>query len=346
MKLTGAPGEIYFIAETDRLTGETSPYVKVGLVKAGESRDSALRLDEHQTGNPRRLALMHVVTTAEVHAVETTLHGMFATRRVLGEWFHFPGDVTADAVRAAEDLAGRMAVVADVAGRIETLKNVESNGQIVAPTDELLSWHASLLELKAQVKLCKAMNATMDSVAVAAAAEGRDATAVVEVRERQGRQVFNMEEFQANHPDLWAEYVVQTSKIDGKFTIAGVRALPDPFELNPRLAELSLEVDSLVAAIQAGTAEPSALNRPRLVLREIETVLDLEETLLDIQLRDACAEADGIDGICAWKRVTKVQEKFDQKRFAAEQPELVQKYTTRTDPTQAVVKAKIVASPE
>ena len=47
------PGEIYFVRETDYLTKELTPYVKIGLVRAAEFRDTANRILEHQTGNPR-----------------------------------------------------------------------------------------------------------------------------------------------------------------------------------------------------------------------------------------------------------------------------------------------------
>ncbi len=64
MKFVNDPGEVYFVSETDRLTKEVSSYVKIGLVRERDGRSSAERLDEHQTGNPRKLGLLEVVKTS------------------------------------------------------------------------------------------------------------------------------------------------------------------------------------------------------------------------------------------------------------------------------------------
>ncbi len=66
MAINLTPGEIYFIREQDVLTKEISDYVKVGLVREGEDRDSDERASEHQTGNPRELSVYKVVKTAAV----------------------------------------------------------------------------------------------------------------------------------------------------------------------------------------------------------------------------------------------------------------------------------------
>ena len=57
------PGEIYFLGEKDLKTGENSPFVKIGLVRENESRGTADRLKDHQTGNPRLLHIVKIVKT-------------------------------------------------------------------------------------------------------------------------------------------------------------------------------------------------------------------------------------------------------------------------------------------
>ena len=61
-------GEIYFIREIDYLTSQKTPFVKIGLVRYSDKRDSWGRLYEHQTGNPRKLDLnpSHILSTQAV----------------------------------------------------------------------------------------------------------------------------------------------------------------------------------------------------------------------------------------------------------------------------------------
>ena len=78
-------GEVYFIQERDFLTGEMSPYTKIGLVR--DDRASSDRKSDHQTGNPRELVLHAAIPVSMVQTVEKNLHWHFARRRVTGEWF-------------------------------------------------------------------------------------------------------------------------------------------------------------------------------------------------------------------------------------------------------------------
>ena len=66
MILTG--GEIYFLGERDLKSGKDTGFVKIGLVREKDARDTESRLKEHQTGNPR---LLHVVKVVKTPVVET-----------------------------------------------------------------------------------------------------------------------------------------------------------------------------------------------------------------------------------------------------------------------------------
>ena len=69
------PGTIYFVEERDLLGFTTPNYVKIGLVKDNEKgRSSDDRKDEHQTGNPRSLVVVHSINTeSNVSLLETMI---------------------------------------------------------------------------------------------------------------------------------------------------------------------------------------------------------------------------------------------------------------------------------
>ena len=104
-------GEIYFIGEFDLKSGQRTEYVKIGIVRHGakEERTSEDRLLEHQTGNPRRLEIIHTVTTDAVEAIETNLHYRFARHRVYGEWMRLDSKLLEEAKAEAESLRDQLA---------------------------------------------------------------------------------------------------------------------------------------------------------------------------------------------------------------------------------------------
>ena len=80
------PGWIYFIREEDYLDRSVGRYVKIGLT----ARTVAIRIAEHQTGNPRREFEATPSNYIELMDYgETYLHHYFAAGRLCGEWFDF-----------------------------------------------------------------------------------------------------------------------------------------------------------------------------------------------------------------------------------------------------------------
>ncbi len=102
------PGQLYFINEQDIQTGARSNYYKIGIVRDADDRDSKNRLLEHQTGNPRKLCIVETLNMPAVEAVETNLHYLFASKRVMGEWMSFTGDELKGAIAKAKELAAQM----------------------------------------------------------------------------------------------------------------------------------------------------------------------------------------------------------------------------------------------
>jgi T5orf172 domain len=63
------------------------------LVKVGISKSATKRLTGLQTGNPRKLTILHVVSVASVsaaYALEMAVHDRLGKWRLNGEWFDLP----------------------------------------------------------------------------------------------------------------------------------------------------------------------------------------------------------------------------------------------------------------
>jgi hypothetical protein len=339
-------GEIYFIGERDRLTGEKSPYIKIGLVKAGadEQRSSTSRLGEHQTANPRQLVLHHSVATRDVQAVETILHGQFATRCVLGEWFKLDDQGMAEAVAAAEHWAAVMAEMSELARTAEHLKHLESNGTVLEGTQQIRDWHSDFLAVKAQIKLCKELDTLINSLATEAAAEGRIVEDVATFTPRTGSETFDSEAFRAAYPSQWESLQVTRSWIEGRFNPASIRSLPPVEDVNPSLAAFAKEVQDVVQAVRDHIAEPIVLTDYGLRLKQFKAALEPERSALEVRLKAACGEADGIAGVCTWKRTVKTEVKLDRQRLKTEFADIAKPFYGQTEPTVAIRRPRRMAA--
>ena len=155
-------GEIYFIRELDRVTKGYTPFVKIGLVRDADNRDSFNRLVEHQTGNPRQLDLDRsgIIKTDAVDLVEAQLHRFFAPRRVSGEWFEFAAEAEIqEAIKKATSFAKDAEERVPVFQIAEVLKNTPSTKGAKKATEEDRDIAFELAGAKLQIADCSLQSA-------------------------------------------------------------------------------------------------------------------------------------------------------------------------------------------
>jgi len=131
-------GELYALGELDHRTHTPTPFVKIGIVRENDTRDTTRRIAEHQTGNPRQIVRLGVVATPNVERVETTMHGLHAPVGVGGEWFELTGDHLEATLRQAEQLAVTMRHAQSSLTAAESLGKQESVDHAVAADSTLL----------------------------------------------------------------------------------------------------------------------------------------------------------------------------------------------------------------
>jgi len=101
--MKNTPGHIYFLKERDYLTGAVSPYVKIGLVR--DTKETATRIKEHQTGNPREIIDYTTLPMRFVEHAETLLHYAFGEQWITGEWFQLDETQLQEAIQYCQKLA-------------------------------------------------------------------------------------------------------------------------------------------------------------------------------------------------------------------------------------------------
>ena len=322
-------GELYFIGERDVLSGATSGYFKIGLVKDSRSGGADNRLDEHQTGNPRRLEIVESVSTPAIEDLETTMHDRFALDRVRGEWFELSPARLADAVTAATALAAEQLAHADAARRAVELGKELSTGETRAATDDDLEFHRRVLETKVVKDRIGALVKRSDALFKAAIAEGRDVGRFMRSSERAGTK-FDKEKFTESHPDLFARYTKIETRFSHLFRPATSKAALDAIEPDDGFLDLERRIESV---IEQATTDPALLERLHLLRLELlgfDARTRWEDDFARTNLMVACGQHSGIDGVVPWNREMKESERFDEAAFKTDHPDLHAQFVVTT----------------
>lgn len=329
------PGTIYFIGERDLISGEETPYVKIGLTKldrTGEEREADLK-----TGNPRELFVKHEEYVPLVHSVERALRYEFRLQNVLREWHVFRPDSPkklTEAISLCQDLRREFADYVPIVGAAREIAKTESKGEIkkaTSPEAELwrreywLHHHIMNLEKKATKKYA--------SLAKVAVAEGKPAPLGTTTTERPRQQV-NWKRFEQNHPEICALFQivsnVRSFDVKGKITKSD---LSDPLVVE--VQDRCNRFDAVLATQEREDSYYSDLFRQFLMIEEIASFSTFRKELARCQLSVLCGDAPGIDGVLDWE--TKQESKIDKKAIESAHPQLVSQYresqivtTTRT----------------
>ena len=323
-------GELYFVREIDPHTKTYTRFVKIGLVKDKDGRDSHNRLSEHQTGNPRILDLPqgNVLHTDAITRVESQMHKLYANCRVSGEWFEF---ATEDEVEAAKTKAAQLA--AEVAKYVpiivkagEWSKHLD-NGTVVAPTSKAKEIISRMAIARSKLKALKALEAEIDGMVKAAVEKGEDVAAVATPQVRAAKDVFDAKAFKAAEPEIYEKYLVKTQAFTGRFlpTVPTVEESSLDAEFQATLTLVRHEIE------MAKTGVVADVNHAVLVITAEAAVAKWDEDLAAAELQIECGDNEGIEGICTWKRFMKENEKFDEANFKAENPDLAKRYTITTE---------------
>ena len=341
MKLTS--GEIYFIKEHDVLTKIETSYVKIGLVKEDkkEKRSSTERALEHQTGNPRKLSVFHVLKTPLLSTVENKLHRYYAKNRISGEWF----EMTAELLKAA---MGQAAIFAEIAKKdfavlsaADALDAQLSTESILEPTEILEGLRASLLNSKLKLKTCEKLDdAYKELVATIAKTEpGSDhiATKVTKAP----KEVFNKEAFEKAYPELWSEFQIVSESFSHTFYLDGVRGHKVELEnIDHDLSVFKINFESELMLVKEKKHRIEILQDLYFDLRILQSAISEDCEVLEAKLKVECGTAREIRGICKWSRVMTEKTSFDKDGFDLKYPDLSAEFTTTIEVPEGYIAAK------
>lgn len=328
-------GEIYFLRERHLLSGLVNPYIKIGLV--AWPKTARLRVNELQTGNPREIEVICSVETEMVTELETFLHKLYAERRFRGEWFELDPEETDRLVKRARSTSSTLDKSLDFARKVEELKDHPSNGSLRAPSESESIRHAEVCKLDKKLKLLNAQKTLVTKKLQAMAAGTMGIEGVLTTLKRNYAPRLDADVFQADYPDLAAQYIICKETVRGSFSISGTLSLKqiDP-DLYLEIQAIEFENPSTLEQVfQDRNEEAMDLHKEHLrLLAEIAPII-LRRQRYELDLKAACGKHDGIDGICLWRRNHKKNNSLDKKRLKEEHPGLYEQFLQDVKSTYA-----------
>ena len=316
------PGQLYFINEQDVQTGARSNYYKIGIVRDSEDRDSRDRLLEHQTGNPRKLCIVKSLTMPAVETIETNLHYLFARNRIMGEWMQFSDAELQRAIDKATELAKEMEDNIEDFKLAEILKDAVSIGSKIVTTAEAQSWYGVIQDFREALKTCNSLLDAYDKYLYSAIESGIDVSDRAIIQTRAGAERFDEKLFSTNYPELYAKYSSSTFPVKGSFRVTPAKNWNmDISVLDQEQLELVVEFKEQLANSDQSMETGFALHEKHLCVIEIKKYLEWKIAMANLKLRVMTGKADGIEGICTWKREQKEVIKLDKKKLQSNFPD-------------------------
>jgi len=319
-------GEVYFIGERDRSTGNLTGNVKIGMV--GAKGDSGDRLKQHQTGNPRDLELHHVVETPAPFWVENGLHQRLNGLRVRAEWHRLDAKGLEDAIRLAEVLAGESFEHVPYIEEQDRLKKCVSNGETIEPTDASTDWHIRLCKAKAQLDCITKLQKMYKGLIGGMSTEEVEQAVLEDLFyiERYTESTFDKAGFAAKYPELVTKYTLSETEVSGRLTPKYLDL--EIAEIDPGLQMFSDKFASLCEKVSNKEADFGDLSELQSELQSRENVSKWEKDISIAHLASICGVASGITNQLTWNRSERTTTWLDEEKLESDHSEKFNEFIT------------------
>ena len=333
-----SPGEIYFIQEYDPQTGRATKYVKIGLVRNG--RTTAQRIKEHQTGNPRALKETKLFQTPAVHFVENSLHQLFAESRITGgEWFIFTETQLRDCIETAKNLVADVKKQESIFAAALAFKTKRSKKAVIVPTKPVLALHKDYFRSDFIIQQLKTIVEKYERQLDEQAASGED---VDDLRSLKVVQTSRFDEagFRAAMPGVYKKFLVSELKIEGRFTVLSKDDHQFSLSLlDPKLADFIAGFSNTIEQLKKNPKVLDVAKAKYSYIKGQVAIAEWNKAKVENQIRLACANNAGIEGVCRWVRLPKEKTVFDRAALKRERPDVFEKFSKKQTTTRRSTKS-------
>jgi hypothetical protein len=336
-----APGELYFIGETDVLTKKETSYVKIGLVREFNEKTSEARASEHQTGNPRHLHVAKVVKAHAISEVENIIHKLFAPQRISGEWFYFTASELKTAISTAEALSKEIGSNIVSFRQAEKWKGELSTEKILQPTPATLKTYGEYQKAQVRITRCSEIIKQVKDLFREAITKREDVSHMAIWQEKAPQITFDAGRLRVEFPKLYGEFCETVEFLDVRFSMTKAKGPQPPLDrIDKPLFTFGIEIESLIEKSKKNRLKKEDLFRQYLRLLGFKARAELDQDIASAIIKVACKRAAGIEGVCKWPRIMKSGETFDEEGFIAVHPKIAKKFMIMVQPAPAFILAQ------
>ena len=314
-------GEIYCIREIDFVTRKSGEYIKLGKTE----RDTATRLTEHQTGNPRQEHNEFSLRTDMMSSLEKYLHYYFAEYCVNSEWFNMDETkVKTDVKALIQKLAKEHASVRPHFDEWKKQEKTVSNGKTIKANKAHKDLHKKYLQAWKKFKIAEGkMNlAKLELKMLIGKSDGIEF--MVYLVRTEGKIDFNKKNFLAaiaTHKDKDKCYKNVTAINPEKPTVMGEESLGKlDSALNKKYNDLDKKYEAAKPSRTVNLKnKPAKQNKEmqkkhQVVVKSKKAFKEAEWELqkLMAELVSHLKDNDAIEDIIEWKRTQKTALKFEK----------------------------------
>jgi hypothetical protein len=339
MALSLKHGWLYFLGEEDYQTGTRSHFVKIGIT-AGD-RPVSERMDDHQTGNPRRIIELCSIRTPFVDNLETHLHHRFASSRVHGEWFGLNARGLAAAIDEANKVNDEMLAMAAKAKRAEDMSAKPSDGTTKKASDKARRLHAQYIAAESERARLKLEQSLIETELRRLTSDSAGISGITVQSMTDPSPRLDASALKAARPSLYQKFVNEKESFSKRFSITDK---PTPAKahkgLNKQLNKASerLATISSVKADGKRRSAPSKNLHAEWLLKHSEIAeFAFTASRLELEIKSICGTAEEVEGVCTWKRGNKVSESFDGAGFKKAHPRIWARFASIPNPQVRLV---------
>ena len=289
---------------------------------ATKSTKQAIQDKSVTSFRPNRLWFEHL---------ETYLHHIFASQRVLGEWFLLDENaVQTQVIPIAETLIEEQYTSLEAFTQKAANKSIESSGISREATDSELALHQQAVDAKNALIILEAKQDIIKSKLIQLATGSKGIIGVLDFQTKSSS--LQKSKLKTDHPKLYAEYeTLVLGKPKGDLSVKGYSSLK-------KLDEELYNKKKLMTHLAATTNIDITSSQ----IERNSTITDLHHAYLEnlkaiapadwlyeslkAHLASILGNDDEIKGVVSWKRLAKEESKFDTDSFKKDHPEMYKKY--------------------
>ena len=330
-------GTIYVIGEKEDESNSHTLFYKCGIVHDGTGRDSHIRLLEHQTGNPRKLIVVETISAPFVEYVETSIHYLWASKRIRGEWFQLSPKEVYMLIDSIKEMVKQVKVYGDDFNQAEILKNCISNGEKVPPSPESQYWYEQYNNFKFAKDTCDEILERYDSFLLDAIKKGVDVSGMAKVQVRSAPRVLDDKLFSSRFPDIFKMYSKEISEPKGTFRLSPLKDGITDLIIGPAQVSIINDMNSALISADHSVENGFWLHEKHLAVLEIQKYAEWNCEIANAKLRVLTGESDGITGLCSWKRERVSRIVIDKNKLQIDYPAEYESCVSKGQNSEALI---------